>query len=75
MDLLPEVEESNLTVEIEDNEPEPEETIEEEVLPEITEDCELFAPVFYLFSNYYMFCIFFNAFFYAVFILIDDDSI
>ena len=37
MDLLPEVEESNLSVEIEDNEPEPEETIEEEVLPEITE--------------------------------------
>jgi len=37
MDLLPEVEESNLSVEIEDNEPEPEDTIEEEVLPEITE--------------------------------------
>jgi len=39
MDLLPEVLESNLTVEIEDNEPEPEDTIEEDeiVLPEVTE--------------------------------------
>jgi len=40
MDLLPEVQESNLTVEIEDNEPIDEEQIEEEqveALPEITE--------------------------------------